>query len=106
MAAQLFSSPFLIGLLIGFGGSAAGALVDTLDSRRKAAASSYGGLMLITAGLVNSLLGIAAIVYSLLATGKILTALIVGLGVLVGFAVGFLLIAGLWIWLGNKKGTA
>lgn len=103
MVNQLLTSPFLTGMVIGFTGALVGALVDALNARRTQAGSNPGGLMMVVAGLVNSFLGITAIIYSLIITGSIMTALVLGFGVLTGFASGFLLIAGLWIWLGNKK---
>jgi cytosine/uracil/thiamine/allantoin permease len=106
MVSQLITSPFVVGLVIGFCGSSIGALVDFLNSRRKGGNFSYGGLMLVIAGLINSIMGIAAITFSLLETSSILTAVIVGLGVLIGFAVGFLSIAGVWICFGKKNELA
>lgn len=106
MESWLASSPFITGLVIGFFGSFIGAVVDFVKSRRSRAGFSAGGLMLVVAGLVNSLAGITAIVYSLVTTGSIWTALVLGGGVLIGFAGGFLLIAGVWIWLGNRNELA
>jgi hypothetical protein len=106
MVIQFITSPFLTGLFIGFGGALVGALVDALNTRRARAGDNPGGLMMVVAGLVNTLLGIAAIIYSLVVTGSLMTALIMGLGVLVGFAAGFVFFAGVWILFGNKNQTA
>jgi hypothetical protein len=106
MVSQTFPTPFMIGLFIGFCGSLIGALIDFVNSRRSKTDFNPGGLMIIVAGLINTLLGTAAIIYSLIVTGSIITAVIVGLGVLSGFAAGFLLIAGVWIWFGNKNELA
>jgi hypothetical protein len=102
-AEQVSIPPIVIGLIIGFSGSLLGALIDFMNSRRKGIDSIYGSFMLITAGIINSIAGIIAITISLIITGSIWSAIIIGLGVLVGFAFGFLLIAGIWMLVGDKN---
>lgn len=93
------TSEFLIiGVLIGLLGALLGAVVDRYFSRRRQADSRMGGFLLITAGIINSVIGTIAIILSLYITGSLKIALALGLGVLVGFAVGFFILAAWWIF--------
>lgn len=96
----------IIGVLIGLLGAMFGAIVDRYFSRRRQADSRMGGFLLITAGIINSVIGAIAIILSLFITGSLKIALVLGLGVLVGFAVGFFILAALWIFLAKESENA
>lgn len=97
------STPFPLGMMIGILGSILGAGIDFIYSRGNRRTSPISGFLLLSAGVLNTLIGAAAILISILVTGSVRTALILGLGVLTGFVLGFLTIALLTIFLSKDE---
>lgn len=94
-------SYLFIGGLFGFFSAIVAGLIDSqLLSKRRPISddpisdeSSFGGPMLILAGIINSIVGVISMIISLLVTGSLFSALFLGATVLVGFVLGFLLLA-------------
>jgi hypothetical protein len=101
-AFNLFT-PYPLGVVIGIIGSLLGAVIDLIYSRGNQRTAPISGFLLLTAGVLNTFVGAAAILISILMTGSIRTALVLGLGVLTGFVIGFLVIALLAIISGKHK---
>lgn len=97
------STPFPLGMMIGILGSILGAGIDFIYSRGNRRTTPISGFLLLSAGVLNTLIGAAAILISILVTGSVRTALILGLGVLTGFVLGFLTIALLTIFLSKDE---
>jgi hypothetical protein len=97
------STPFPLGMVIGILGSILGAGIDFIYSRGNRRTTPISGFLLLSAGVLNTLIGAAAILISILVTGSVRTALVLGLGVLAGFVLGFLTIALLTIFLSKDE---
>ena len=96
--------PFWSGALIGFLGALVGAASDLAYARRNYSAKlPSGGLLLIVASILNTVVGLVAMLVSLLLTGSVRLAIFTGLGVFVGFAIGFLILAGILILIGDRE---
>jgi hypothetical protein len=100
------STPFPLGFVIGILGSILGAGIDYIYSRGNRRTTPISGFLLLSAGVLNTFVGGAAILISILVTGSIRTALVLGLGVLSGFVLGFLAIALLAIFSSKYESTA
>lgn len=99
----IFDHPFLTGVLVGLGGSAAGAIADLSYARRRGQTRlPSGGLLLVVASILNTVAGLAALILSLVLTGSVRLALLMGLGIFAGFAAGFLVLAGILILIADR----